>query len=118
VADLQILELNKLIICISVGVVFREDLKGFTVAVLGNEPSRGLRYPPEANELDCWKKALEETRNAPAPVVVDKEEAERHDSRDNSTPEPDGLEEVGNVGAMLGVGDLRGQWWSGCLGES
>ena len=117
-ADFQVFELNKLIVRVSVGVVFREDLEGFTVSILGNEPSRRLGHPPEANELDRWEKALEEARDTPAPVVIDEEEPERHNRRDYSTPEPDRLEEIGDVGAMLRVGDFCGQWRSSCLSKS
>ena len=113
--DLLVLKLYKLIICISVGVICCKDLEGFMVAILRNEPSGRLGHPPQTNELDSREETLEETRNAPAPVIVYEKESKSHDSRNNGTPEPDRLEKVGNVGTVLWVSDLRGQWRSCCL---
>lgn len=114
----MVLELHELVISIAVGVVSCENLECFMVAVLGNKPSGRLGHPEQPNELDSREEALEKARDAPAPVVVHEKEPKRHDSRDNGSPEPDRLEEVGDVGAVFWVRDLRGQRWCCCLSET
>ena len=79
-ADLLILELDQLVVEITIGMVSRENLQSFVVSILGNEPPGRLGNPNQAQQLNAREEPLKKTGNTPAPAVVHKKKAKRHDA--------------------------------------
>lgn len=75
-ANLVVLNLDDLVIDITLGVVLGEHVESILVAVLGNHETRALRNPPDDAEDDNGAPALEKRGSSPCPVAGDLEGAE------------------------------------------
>jgi hypothetical protein len=59
------------VVDIAVGVVLGENLQGLVVLVLGHQETRRLRNKPDENDLDDRGESLNQSGDAPGPVVAD-----------------------------------------------
>jgi len=74
--DFLVLVLDERILLIAVGVVVGEDLESLGVAVLADQPTRGLGSEPDKGDLDDGGETLESRGNTPAPGVLEPEGTE------------------------------------------
>lgn len=70
--DLAKLELDKFIIGVILCVVMSEDLEGFVVLILAEEPTGTLGHPKDSDEDDDAAYGLEKAGKSPGPVALNK----------------------------------------------
>ena len=63
--DLLILKLDSGVVGIAVGMVFSEDIQGLFIALLGDQPTRGLWNEEDEGNLDEGWEGLGEGGNSP-----------------------------------------------------
>lgn len=68
---LVVLELHSGIIAVAIGMILGENVEGLLWALLGYKPTRRLRDPPDENNLDEGRDALNDGDGSPGPVAVD-----------------------------------------------
>lgn len=116
-ADLGVLELDKLVCDVAVGVVGTEDLEGFLVATLGDQPTGRLRDQEDARKHDRRGGGLEDGGNAPRPGVLNAESTVGGPGSDDRPDVPGGVVERGDTGTVLEMSKLSDEKRSGTVGE-
>lgn len=102
-ANLCNFTLYELALGVAFGVVLDEDLLGLFDAVVGDQPSRGLRKKEHEDALDDRGRELEERRDSPRPVVRDAVGSENDAGGDELTDEVRDVEQRSEDRTFLGV---------------
>ncbi|KAI6758530.1 hypothetical protein HG530_010770 [Fusarium avenaceum] len=69
--DFAELELDEFILGVVLGVVVSQDLQGFVMSVLAQEPTGTLWHPVESDDDDDTADGLKKTGKSPGPVALD-----------------------------------------------
>jgi len=104
--DFSKLELNCIVVGITVGMVLGKDVKGFLVSLLGNQPTWRLGNEPDGGQLDDGRRSLGKSRNTPAPVALNALSTESQPGANNGTNVPQAVVDGGDTSTMLRVAEF------------
>lgn len=115
--DFLVFELDGGVVSIAVGMVFGQDSESLLVALLADQPTRGLGDPEDEGELDNRRSSLGQGRQTPCPISTDTLGTECQPGTDDGTNIPEAVVDGGNTATMLRMAQLGKQKRRGQLGQ-
>jgi len=100
------LELNNLILVVTVGVVLCQDAKSLLRLATRDEETRRLINNPYEDELKDGRESLDEGRYTPCPLGLDVEGTEGEPCGDDSSNVPEGVVDGSEGSTVLRVSQL------------
>ena len=117
ITDFLHLELNHLVLGITIGVALGERVQGLLVAALGNVETGRLRHEPDESQLEERWESLHERRCAPRPVAHDVVGAKGEPGGDDGAKVPRCVVDSREYRAVLRVHKLRDEKGRGAVGN-
>jgi len=111
------LELNNLILVVTVGVALCQDAESLLRLATRDEETRGLINNPHEDELKDGRESLDEGRHTPRPLGLDVEGTECEPCGNNGSDVPEGVVDGSEGSTVLGVGQLGNEHGRTTLGD-